>query len=289
MATSQNGYRANDRSLIASYSIPGGRIAVRKGDVATVLTYIAERFHREVEPLVWPGNWGYAERPIRGSSTTLSNHASGTAIDLNAPRHPLGKRGTFTRKQQASIRRILDDLDGTVRWGGDYKSRADEMHFEINASTSRVAAVAKKIRGGLTVTKPAPAPTKKEWYDDMKQIREFRGQRQRIPARTSGNVLLVNEEGLKYPVKGPVEYVGLTATIHASRLKYGSVDLSIVEVVGGRITRTLATTQVAGGKASVTAHWSLADDKGALAVVADVYSDEAFEINWLELSGVRSS
>ena len=154
MARSQNGYSANDRSKVASYSIPGGKIAVRKGDVATILTYIANRFHREVEPLKWPGNWGYAERKIRGSSTSLSNHASGTAIDLNAPQHPLGRRGTFSSKQVAAIRRILKDCGGVVRWGGDYRSRKDEMHFEINAGSAAVAKVAARIKG----KKPSSTP-----------------------------------------------------------------------------------------------------------------------------------
>ncbi|MGR6088942.1 peptidoglycan-binding protein [Brevibacterium sp. CSND-B09] len=153
MATSQNGYRANDRSLIASYEIPGGKVAVRKGDVATVLVYFAKRFHSEVEPLKWPGNWGYAERTIRGNSTTLSNHASGTALDLNAPQHPLGKVGTFSSKQVAAINRILADCDGVLRHGKNYSGRKDEMHVEINKGTAAVAALADKIRAGK---KPGP-------------------------------------------------------------------------------------------------------------------------------------
>ncbi len=153
MAVSQNGWKANDRSLIASYDIGGGKVAVRKGDVATVLVYVAKRFDSEVENLVWPGNWGYAERPIRGSRTT-SNHASGTAIDLNAPRHPLGKQGTFSKSQVRKIKKILADCGGVVRWGGNYSGRKDEMHFEINAGSARVREVAKAIRAGK---KPGPS------------------------------------------------------------------------------------------------------------------------------------
>lgn len=148
--TSQNGWQANDRSCIASYQLPGGKVALRKGDVSVVLLWVANRFHATVEPLVWPGNWGYAERPIRGSSTTLSNHASGTALDFNAPEHPLGKRGTFTADQVAAIRTILAFCEGVVRWGGDYTSRADEMHFEVNAGAADVRRVADKIRGGTS-------------------------------------------------------------------------------------------------------------------------------------------
>lgn len=148
MATSQNGYRANDRSLIVSISVPGGKLAVRRGDVAVIMQYIAEQFHSTVEPLRWPGNWGYAERKIRGGSS-LSNHASGTAIDLNAPRHYLGAVGTFTSSQVRAIRKILSACEGTIRWGGDYRGRKDEMHFEINAGTAKVARVAKKLRPKL--------------------------------------------------------------------------------------------------------------------------------------------
>jgi hypothetical protein len=145
-ARSQNAWSANDRSCIASYQLPGGKIALRKGDVSVVLLWVANRFHETVEPLRWPGNWGYAERAIRGSSTTLSNHASGTAIDLNAPAHPLGKRGTFPALDVRAVRAILDFCEGTVRWGGDYTGRADEMHFEINAGAAAVRRIADKIR-----------------------------------------------------------------------------------------------------------------------------------------------
>ena len=97
-----------------------------------------------VEPLHAGQCWGYAYRKIRGSAA-LSNHASGTAIDLNAPAHPLGEKGTFTAKQVTAIRRILTFCDGVVRWGGDFHGRKDEMHFEIVQSADDVALIAKKI------------------------------------------------------------------------------------------------------------------------------------------------
>lgn len=126
---------------------------MRKGDVATVLSYVTNRFHSEVEKLKWPGNWGYAERKIRGGSS-LSNHASGTAIDLNAPAHYLGARGTFSPTQLRAIRRILNDCEGVIRWGGDYRGRKDEMHFEINKGASAVRSLANKIKAGK---KPGPS------------------------------------------------------------------------------------------------------------------------------------
>lgn len=148
MATSQNGWAVDhagtlqDRTDVHGVVFPNG---VRRGDVATVLFHLADRFHHEVEPLVDGWCWGWYVKGIEGG-TSISNHASGTAIDLNAERHPLGQRGTFTPDQRKAIHRVLEDLDGVVRWGGDYVGRPDEMHFEINRNASTVAALAKKIR-----------------------------------------------------------------------------------------------------------------------------------------------
>ena len=127
---------------------------MRSGQVHTVLGYVARRFDREVEALVKGWCWGHSYRVISGS-TSLSNHSSGTAIDCNAPRHPLGSSGTFTATQRSHIRAILNACDGVVRWGGDYSGRKDEMHFEINVrpGDARLAALVKKL-GGST---PAPA------------------------------------------------------------------------------------------------------------------------------------
>jgi len=153
MPYSQNGWVAGPADKIGGLDkspVPGSSVrlpqGVRRGDVATVLYYVAAEFHRTVEPLRAKQCWGYAYRVIRGGSA-LSNHASGTAIDLNAPAHPLGARGTFSPEQVAAIRRILTFCSGTVRWGGDYRGRKDEMHFEIVRPAKDVAAVAQKIRG----------------------------------------------------------------------------------------------------------------------------------------------
>lgn len=171
-AYSQNGYTANDRSVIASYTVPGTtlRIALRKGDVSVVLLEYLRRYHLEVESLdnVPQDLWGYAERTIRGSSTELSNHASGTAADCHASAHPLGVAGTMTPAAKlAAVRRLVDSFEGVLRWGGDYGtparggvagSRVDEMHIEINAGPADVARLASKIRTG-TVAAAAPNAT----------------------------------------------------------------------------------------------------------------------------------
>lgn len=164
IVTSQNGWSANDRSVIATFTVPGTtrKLALRAGDVSVVLLDVAAWIHKNIRPIDVGtlDDWGYAERVIRGSTTTLSNHASGTAEDLDALLHPLGVRGTWTAAETAKIRARLALYDGVVRWGEDYTGRPDGMHFEINKGAAAVKVVADKIRVGKLgpVTPPAPVP-----------------------------------------------------------------------------------------------------------------------------------
>ena len=64
----------------------------------------------------------------RGSDKVLSNHSSGTAVDLNAIKNPLGKSNTFTKDQTNTIQLLL--VKYGLAWGGKWK-RPDPMHFEI--------------------------------------------------------------------------------------------------------------------------------------------------------------
>lgn len=147
MATSQNGWPASENKAqiavetfrVGSVVFPGG---VKAGSVAAVLGYVAGEFHHRVEPLVEGWCWGYNYRPVTGGGA-LSNHASGTAIDVNAPNHPYGAASrTFTAAQVKTIHKILQEVDQVVRWGGDYSGTRDEMHFEIDANLANVDRVA---------------------------------------------------------------------------------------------------------------------------------------------------
>lgn len=151
MAVSQNGWPV--APLRRSRRVPGTQVSLTVADGAAgdVLMYVAAQFNGRVEDIDNArgglDDWGYAYRPIRGSTET-SNHASGTAIDLNATRHPLGVKNTFSHAQQAAIHAILQEVDFVVRWGGDYSGRVDEMHFEINAPEFKVKRVAERLKGG---------------------------------------------------------------------------------------------------------------------------------------------
>lgn len=138
---SQNGWPANDVTRTQSFKVQGTNRALRlvKGNAGLLLSLVAAWVHKHVEPIepdAVVDDWGYAERNIRGSSTTLSNHASGTALDYNATQHPLGVAGTWSASQREAINGMLAKLAGTVRWGDNYSGRKDGMHFEINVPPS---------------------------------------------------------------------------------------------------------------------------------------------------------
>lgn len=170
MATSQNDwYVYTSSSGLQTLEWITGR--VRPGAVHTVFDYLCRRFHNEVEPITRDHSWGWNYRPIRGRSDGYSNHASGTAIDLNAPAHPLGRRGTFSRAEAGRIRAILADLDGTVRWGGDYNNRADEMHFEINTTPEHLNRIAETVNQEDDMT-PAQEKKLEQAVEDIAWLRK---------------------------------------------------------------------------------------------------------------------
>lgn len=121
---------------------------VRKGDHYVVLDYLARRFNAEVEKIIKASSWGFSPRPVRGFSGIPSEHSAAIALDFNAPQHGIGKVGTFSNSKESAIHRILRDMKGAVRWGGDYGGRKDEMHFELQGGNRLIGQVADLIRAG---------------------------------------------------------------------------------------------------------------------------------------------
>lgn len=154
MATSYNGWLASPRPAdfggISPIVIRGMKCflpGVRNGDVHTVFSYIFARVDSEVEPIDLghpQDDWGFSYRPNTNNPSELSCHASATAGDYNATRHPNGKGNTWQPWQKAKILAILAEVGNVVRvlWG------YDEMHFEICASVQQVAVQAARIRNG---------------------------------------------------------------------------------------------------------------------------------------------
>ena len=142
---SYNGWPASKDQAeigIKSYPVPGTLIKLRCAEkVAPLLVGFAAEFHNLIEPLDVGANddWGWAYRDVRNVLGKLSNHASGTAIDLNATKHPLGAVGTFEPGKVPMLRALTKKYGLT--WGGDYKGRKDEMHYEISINEAKVAAL----------------------------------------------------------------------------------------------------------------------------------------------------
>ena len=132
---SHNGYPASQDPQeigIKSYSVDGTALRLRCADsVGPLLAAFASEFHKLIEPIDGGtlDDWGYAFRMVRGSTDRLSCHSSGTAIDLNATKHPLGKYDTFPAEKVPMIRALAKKYG--LKWGGDFKSRPDDMHFEL--------------------------------------------------------------------------------------------------------------------------------------------------------------
>jgi hypothetical protein len=77
----------------------------------------------------WDGS--YVCRFIRGSTTVLSNHAFGSAFDINAALNPLGAEPAFPGKPGCVYELVRIAHDHGFYWGGHFSGRRDGMHFEV--------------------------------------------------------------------------------------------------------------------------------------------------------------
>lgn len=160
MATSQNGYpvlfsnrttgpHPRLRKLVIPLKKGDPRhFFVRDGSPALHLGTFALWWHERLEPInqgIWD-EWGWAVRPVRGQTSGYSNHASGTAIDIDATEHPRGvaTSRTFTAEEINKIHRRLRFHDGVLRWGGDYSGTPDGMHVELDKPIADAERVARK-------------------------------------------------------------------------------------------------------------------------------------------------
>jgi hypothetical protein len=152
---SDNGWPASKDPAeigIKSYPVNGTRIEIRCAEkVAPLLVGFAAEFHATIEPIDHGSldDWGYCFRMVRGREDRLSNHSSGTAIDLNATKHPLGAENTFTPEKTLAV------LALAAKWGLKsgitYKLRKDPMHFEVcltpKQAKERIAALGLDTNG----------------------------------------------------------------------------------------------------------------------------------------------
>jgi hypothetical protein len=150
-AVSANGWETQtvaDTGMVWTRPVAGSdvTVAVRIGDVETVLMHVIRRYHYEIGTLRVGEVVGF-QAPSGALTGYQTNHASGTAVDIRPGWHPTGSR-TLSGHELDVIRAILAECAGAVTWGGDLPT-PDESHFHIDVTPTDplLAKVANKIRG----------------------------------------------------------------------------------------------------------------------------------------------
>lgn len=132
--------------------------------------------------------WGASCRAISGTSTP-SNHSWGLAADLDAPEnpymlasqhddpHPLRKRfdNGKTLRSTMPLKASAIARKRGFRWGGDYETKPDPMHFEFMESVQQANARAAKliiVETHVIVARKAAQDTKvlSPFFSDKRQL-----------------------------------------------------------------------------------------------------------------------
>lgn len=138
MATAQNGWtgiRSASYPPLHRWNIPvkGGvrQVPLRQGSAGFLLCHFAMWWDDAISPVLGGvyDEWGWNYRYI-GNSGTLSNHAPGTALDIDATQFPQG-RYNLTSEQRAKLKRRMTFFKGTLAHGAFYRTTVDEMHVEV--------------------------------------------------------------------------------------------------------------------------------------------------------------
>lgn len=122
---------------------PKGRLTVHRLAKAPLLALFAAWEREGLLKHLHSFNGAFASRFKRQNGTeaerrekcaklgagALSNHAYGTAVDLNAPELPLGRPCPPSHPFQLYLAPIARGMGW--EWGGDYRTRPDPHHFEL--------------------------------------------------------------------------------------------------------------------------------------------------------------
>ncbi|MFI6371382.1 hypothetical protein [Streptomyces sp. NPDC050546] len=148
--TSANGWtlekEANHVSTVWTRPVPGTglEVDVRIGDAEAILLHVVRRYHYEVEQLPRVDLAGWQRIGGLKKGAPESNLASGTAVRI---RPGAAASGSLFPLQVLTVRDILADCGGVVRWGGD-DSPVDESLFYIDRGPddASVHALADRLR-----------------------------------------------------------------------------------------------------------------------------------------------
>lgn len=133
---SLNGWRVPPTSL-RTFKVPGTTRRITLDEHAgPYLVALAADYHRTVRAIDVGAvdDGGYAKREANGAPGRYSNHASGTAVDLNwreegAQGSAWGARFFAQARNRAAVEAIKRRFR-LAQWGGDWRAR-DYMHWEL--------------------------------------------------------------------------------------------------------------------------------------------------------------
>ena len=124
----------SQKSKLETFQVQGSDLTVTllPGRAATILLYVARRFHYEIDTL-GPGD-------LRADPT-------GTVLDIRPGWYPPGATGGFLPYQLVVLRDILAECDGLVHWGGDDAAEPREGRFALGVRPAepRLSALADRM------------------------------------------------------------------------------------------------------------------------------------------------
>lgn len=148
--TTANGWQVAADDDVTRTRIEGSdaSVTLRNGDAATVLAYVARRYHYEIHTLAAGDVTGHT-LSRRVTAAYQSNYLSGTALAIRPELYPAGVEGGFFPNELVVLRDILADCEGVVRWGGDERREPKESHFQIDVEPgdATLREVAAKLEG----------------------------------------------------------------------------------------------------------------------------------------------
>lgn len=192
---SENGWRMVNRDECGIVKIPGLSLVdtapLRVGSTLTILGAWLYWYDRNVEEILTPV-WGWSLTNDVGNS----NHLSGTAVDVCAPKYPW-KQWTMPADRVAKVKAGLKLFEGTVYWGRTWGEKnigsVDEMHYQMAfpEGDPRNDAFAKKLLNGYlgiykketppVIIPPSPPEEDRfpnDWTDreiQIETLRQLRG------------------------------------------------------------------------------------------------------------------
>jgi len=122
--TLSGGFRANGRVRCHELAAPRFRALFAAWDRFG----LTSRIHHFSGPYVARYKRGVVHD---GRAQSLSNHAWGTAIDLNVPQNRLGRPPARIGEEGCLLELVPIANDLGFYWGGHFSGRLDGMHFEI--------------------------------------------------------------------------------------------------------------------------------------------------------------